>query len=180
MLLYDQGASVDWFYTGTQTYDEMKTDPFRKALTEVPCVLYDNGAGKVYSFEPLEPVCARWAVPYTGNPEWDFSNLTSAVAGTYKAPGVAEVEEKADAAQTAAQTASETAATAQAAADEAKGAVDDATSAAQTASEAAATAQSTADEAKATADTAAASMNEYLDALLGLDATDETEAADAE
>ena len=37
-----------------------------------------------------------------------------------------------------------------------------------------------ADEAKATADTAAAGMNEYMDALLGLDATSETEATDAE
>ena len=37
-----------------------------------------------------------------------------------------------------------------------------------------------ADEAKATADTAAASVNEYMDALLGLNATDETEATDAE
>lgn len=42
------------------------------------------------------------------------------------------------------------------------------------------TAQTTADEAKSTADTAAASMNEYLDALLGLGATNETEATDAE
>ena len=41
-------------------------------------------------------------------------------------------------------------------------------------------AKAAADEAKTTADTSAASMNEYLDALLGLDATDETEATDAE
>ena len=39
------------------------------------------------------------------------------------------------------------------------------------------TSQSTANEAKTTADASAASMNEYLDALLGLD---ETEATDAE
>lgn len=37
-----------------------------------------------------------------------------------------------------------------------------------------------ANEAKTTADTAAASMNEYMDALLGLNTTDETEATDAE
>lgn len=37
-----------------------------------------------------------------------------------------------------------------------------------------------ADEAKATAGTTAASVNEYMDALLGLGATDETEATDAE
>ena len=42
------------------------------------------------------------------------------------------------------------------------------------------TAKATADDAKGAADTAAASMNEYMDALLGLDATDETEATDAE
>lgn len=131
MLLYDNGASVDWFYIGTQTYDEMRADPFHRALTEVPCVLYDNGDGKAYSFEPLESVCVRWAVPYTGNPEQDFGNLTAMMEGTYKAPGVAE-------------------------------------------------AQQTADEAKTTADTASASVNEYMDALLGLDATNETEATDAE
>ena len=37
-----------------------------------------------------------------------------------------------------------------------------------------------ADEAKATAGTAAASVDEYMDALLGLGATDETGATDAE
>ena len=42
------------------------------------------------------------------------------------------------------------------------------------------TANATAEEAKGAADTAAASTNEYLDALLGLDATDEAEATDAE
>lgn len=41
-------------------------------------------------------------------------------------------------------------------------------------------AQTTADEAKTTADTTAASVNEYMDALLGLNTTDETEATDAE
>lgn len=41
-------------------------------------------------------------------------------------------------------------------------------------------AQQTADEAKTTADTASASVNEYMDALLGLNTTDETEATDAE
>ena len=41
-------------------------------------------------------------------------------------------------------------------------------------------AQQAADEAKTTAGTAAASVDEYMDALLGLSATDETEATDAE
>lgn len=41
-------------------------------------------------------------------------------------------------------------------------------------------AASVAGEAKQAADTAAASVNEYMDALFGLNATDETEATDAE
>ena len=145
MQLYDQVSSITWAYGGEMTPEEMRKGDLYNELFEVPCVLYDNGAGKAYRFEPLETVCARWAVPYTGNPAQDFDSLTAAMDGTYKAPGVAEVEEKADAAQTTA-----------------------------------ATAQTTADEAKTTADTAAAGMNEYMDALLGLGATNETEAADAE
>ena len=138
MQLYDQVSSITWAYGGEMTPEEMREGDLYNELFEVPCVLYDNGAGKVYRFEPLETVCARWAVPYTGNPTQDFDSLTAAMDGTYKAPGVAEVEEKA------------------------------------------ATAQTTADEAKATAGTAAASMNEYMDALLGLNTTDETGATDAE
>ena len=179
MILYDMKSGINWVRGGEMSAEQMKGMPEYKALFSTPCVLYDDGVGGVYSFEPLADAAARWCVPQVGGTDAVFAELKARMDGTYKAPGVAEVEEKADAAQTAAQTASETAATAQAAADEAKGAVADATSAAQTASEAAATAQATADEAKATADTAAASMNEYLDALLGLDATDETEATDA-
>ena len=48
------------------------------------------------------------------------------------------------------------------------------------AEDAAVSAKRTADEAKTKADTAAASVNEYMDALLGLNTTDETEATDAE
>ena len=51
---------------------------------------------------------------------------------------------------------------------------------AEQALEMAETAQQAADEAKSTAGTAAASVNEYMDALLGLGATSETGATDAE
>lgn len=53
-------------------------------------------------------------------------------------------------------------------------------SAVESAYHAASIADGKADEAKSTADTAATSVNEYMDALLGLDATNETEATDAE
>ena len=152
MILYDQTSPIDWFYDGQLQPEDMRGSEMYGRLFEEPCVLYDDGAGRVYSFEPLAAIASRCAVPMTGDAESAFDSCMAVMSGTYRAPGVAEVEEKADAAQTAAQTASETAATA----------------------------QTTADEAKATADTAAASMNEYMDALLGLDTTDETEAADAE
>ena len=179
MRLYDGTSDLDFVYGGLTPASVMRQQAMYRMLFEAPCVLYDTTDGRVVSFEPLSDLAVRMAVPQTTSEE-TFTACEQAMSGAYKAPGVAEVEEKADAAQTAAQTASETAATARAAADEAKGAVADATSAAQTAAEAAATAQTTADEAKATADTAAVSVNEYMDALLGLSATSETEATDAE
>lgn len=97
MLLYDNGANIDWFYGGTQTYDEMRADPLHRRVTEVPCVLYDNGAGKVYSYETLESLAARWAVPYTGDAHGTFDAIASRMDGTYRAEGVAEVESQLDA-----------------------------------------------------------------------------------
>ena len=131
MILYDMQSEVDWFYTGPQTFEDMKSDPERAELTRVPCVLYDNGAGKVYGYDTLEALASKWAVPYSGDAQGTFSTILARMDGTYRAEGVAEVEEIAT-------------------------------------------------EAKATADTAAASVDEYMDALLGLNATDETGATDAE
>lgn len=130
MQLYD-GSSVDWFYYGWKTEDEMRTDEKFSQLFSEPCVLYDNGAGKVYRFDTLANLAARCAVPSTDSPSVIFDNVMEVLNGTYQAPGVAEAKEVAT-------------------------------------------------EAKATADTAATSVNEYMDALLGLNTTNETEATDAE
>lgn len=182
MQVYDGKSSVKWFYDGLMTFEQMRADSRKKLLTEVPCVLIDDGQGTAYDYRTIQSMCAEYGVEYTGDSETDMAAISDKIANPDPTPDVLAYQAKqtADEAKAAAQTASETAATAQAAADKAKGAVADATSAAQTAAEAAATAQTTADEAKATAGTAAASMNEYLDALLGLDATDETGATDAE
>ena len=145
MILYDMKSDVSWFYDGDMTADEMKSDRRYETLFMEPCVLYDDGAGKVYRFETLSSLAAKCAVPSTGVPEDVLSMCESAMSGTYEAPGVGLAREEAESASKKA--------------DEAKTA---------------------ADEAKATADTAAVSVNEYIDALLGLDATNETEAADAE
>lgn len=133
MQLYDSGP-VDWFYDGIKTEDEMRTDEKFSQLFSEPCVLYDNGAGKVYRFDTLANLAARCAVPSTDSPSAIFDNVMAVLNGTYQAPGVAEAKEVANEAKDLAQQAG----------------------------------------------TAAASVDEYMDALLGLDATDETEATDAE
>lgn len=163
MHLYDGTSSIDWFHHGTMTRDQMDGDG--KYPQDGRAVLFDDGAGKVYSWKLLDAMCDAFGVTKTEDARADFDAVATAME-----------EIPPDRAEQALQMAE----SAQQAADEAKGAVADATSAAQTASEAAATAKTAADEAKATADTSAASVNEYMDALLGLDTTDETEATDAE
>ena len=163
MKLYDGTSDIDWFYDGPKTRAEMDGDT--RYPQDGRAVLHDDGAGKAYSWQLLDVLCDAYGVTKTEDARADFDAVATAMEEI--PPDRAEQ-------------ALEIAETAQQAADEAKGAVADATSAAQTAAEAAATAQTTADEAKTTADTAAASVNEYMDALLGLGATSETEATDAE
>lgn len=62
MQLYDGKSSIDWVYRGTMTKSQMAKDTELKPLTEEECVLYDNGDGKVYSFNRLEVLKGIWAV----------------------------------------------------------------------------------------------------------------------
>ena len=144
MYLYDGTSDVDFFYAGTMTHAEISEDPSLADLVSAPCVLYDDGEGRVYRFDRLDVLADRYGVDMTDDAEQTFASVLSAME---KIP------------PDRAEQALEMAESAQQAADEAK---------------------ATADEVKATADTAAASVNEYMDALLGLSATSETEATDAE
>ena len=137
MYLYDGTSDVDFFYAGTMTHAEISEDPSLADLVSAPCVLYDDGAGRVYRFDRLDVLADRYGIDMTDDAEQTFASVLSAME---KIPP----------------------------------------DRAEQALEIAETAQQAADEAKATAGTAAASMNEYMDALLGLNATDETEATDAE
>lgn len=130
MYLYDGKSDVDFFYAGTMTHAEISATPALADLALVPCVLYDDGNGRVYRYERLDSLANRYGVEMDD----DAENTLAAVVEVMNrsVPDIAE------------------------------------------------SAKQTADEAKATADTAAASVNEYMDALLGLDTTDETEANDAE
>ena len=137
MYLYDGTSDVDFFYAGTMTHAEISEDPSLADLVSAPCVLYDDGAGRVYRFDRLDVLADRYGIDMTDDAEQTFASVLSAME---KIPP--------DRAEQALQMAE--------------------------------SAQQTADEAKTAADTAAASVDEYMDALLGLGATDETGATDAE
>lgn len=137
MYLYDGTSDVDFFYAGTMTHAEISEDPSLADLISTPCVLYDDGEGRVYRFDRLDVLADRYGVAMTDDPEQTFAAVRSAMD-------------------------------------------EPATDKAEQALQMAESAQQAADEAKTAADTAAASVNEYMDALLGLNATDETEANDAE
>lgn len=96
MILYDQEASIDWFYDRLLSSEEMRGMPEYRKLFEQPCVLYDNGAGKVYRFEPLVDLAARCAVPAVLDPGVTFAMCEEAMSGAYKAPGVEAAEAKAE------------------------------------------------------------------------------------
>ena len=135
MHLYDGTSSIDWFYFGTMTREQMDGNP--KYPQDGRAVLFDDGAGKIYSWKLLDAMCDEYGVEKTEDAQADFD----AVATAMEEIPPDRIEQ---------------------------------------ALEIAATAQTTADEAKATAGTAAASVDEYMDALLGLNTTSETEATDAE
>ena len=133
MIPYDGKSNITWNDRGELTTDQMAGIPELAGVLTTRALLYDDGAGVVYDWAPLEDVARMWCIP-TALTDQDIVDRLNLIAG----------------------------------------------SGWQDPSEQARTAQATADDAKATADTAAASMNEYMDALLGLNATNETEATDAE
>ena len=137
MYLYDGTSDVDFFYAGTMTHAEISDDPSLADLVSAPCVLYDDGAGRVYRFDRLDVLADRYGIDMTDDAEQTFASVLSAME---KIPP----------------------------------------DRAEQALEMAETAQQAANEAKSTAGTAAASVDEYMDALLGLGTTNETEATDAE
>ena len=109
MILYDGVSGIDWFYEGYKTVETMGGESDKRDLFEVPCVLEDNGAGKVYRHKRLSEVAQTYAVPFAGSPGYVFSCIQSAINGTYKAPGVAEAQATADKAKATANEAKEVA-----------------------------------------------------------------------
>lgn len=93
MLLYDNESSVDWFYDGEKTKEQMQADAKYSGMFDAPAVLYDNGAGKVYSWESLEDVCARYYVRYT-SPQSSFDELQKVFgSGRYLSDDVEDLQQ---------------------------------------------------------------------------------------
>ena len=93
MLLYDNESSVDWFYDGEKTKEQMQADAKYSGMFDAPAVLYDNGAEKVYSWESLEDVCARYYVRYT-SPQSSFDELQKVFgSGRYLSDDVEDLQQ---------------------------------------------------------------------------------------
>lgn len=86
MILYDQVSDIDWFYEGIMTADEMLANEEKRILFEEPCVLYDNGNGKVFRFETLRSAWDRLYV------EQDPNKAFEILQGTYVDPMQAQLD----------------------------------------------------------------------------------------
>lgn len=96
-------SSVDWFYDQERTAEEMMKMEEYAELFERPCVLHDDGAGKVYRFEPLESLCERYGAEYGNDSAGAFERLKGAMA---KPDRIEEIDMKATEAKLLAEEAS--------------------------------------------------------------------------
>lgn len=91
MKLYNGESPIEWFYSREMTADDMRADEALSLLFEQPCVLFDDGAGKVYSFATLESVAGRYGVDGSGEPEQVFAAIIEAAnASQEQAPSAEE------------------------------------------------------------------------------------------
>ena len=79
MKLYDQKSPIDWFYLGYKTLEEMQSEERFNTLFSEPCVLFDNGVDKVYSYCTLRDMCAQYGVDSNGDPIAIYDNLLAAM-----------------------------------------------------------------------------------------------------
>lgn len=104
MLLYDGTSSIDWYYRGFKTREEMDGD-LTYPPSDVPCVLYDDGSGKVYDWLYLSVLCKKYDVDFEkGLDDYSetFKALEKSIENWPEDPTLASVDAKATEAKTTA------------------------------------------------------------------------------
>lgn len=87
MIYYDGHSDVDWFYDGPMTFEEMRNSTEYKEVTEVPVLLRDNGAGKVYGYIRADEYAKSWGLILDPrNPEKTINEIFAKQNGTWVDP----------------------------------------------------------------------------------------------
>ena len=87
MIYYDGHSDIDWFYDGLMSFGEMQNSVKYKEVTEVPVVLRDNGAGKVYGYIRADEYAKSWGLILNPqNPEKTIDEIFAKQNGTWVDP----------------------------------------------------------------------------------------------
>ena len=62
MIIYDRKSDITWRDGAVTSAAELAKNPVTEALTTDDCVLFDNGAGVVYSWRRLADLKAEYGV----------------------------------------------------------------------------------------------------------------------
>lgn len=77
MILYDGTSSINWFHNGPMTREQMDGDG--KYPQDGRAVLFDDGAGKVYSWKLLDAMCDEYGIYKTEDAQADFDAVVAAM-----------------------------------------------------------------------------------------------------
>lgn len=91
MYIYDGQSPINWFYDGMMTPKEMKRIPRFKPLFKEPCVLMDNGAGRVYKYKTLSYLKSKYGIT-TEDPEDALKEVTVAAQKAWRKPDPKKME----------------------------------------------------------------------------------------
>ena len=87
MIYYDGHSDIDWFYDGLMSFEEMQNNIKYREVTEVPVVLRDNGAGKVYGYIRADDYAKSWGLILNPqNPEKTIDEIFAKQNGTWVDP----------------------------------------------------------------------------------------------